>query len=64
MFVRVVGSWCGKFEIGQTFSLVQTEATLLGNNSQQCWELLRSFVRSLKGRDCEETKGVSSDEKL
>ena len=29
MFVRVVGSWCGNFKTGQTFSPVQTEATLL-----------------------------------
>ena len=28
--LRVVGSCCAKFETGQTFSYVQTEATLLG----------------------------------
>ena len=38
---------CAKFETGQTFSPVQTDATLLANNSQHCWELLRPFARSL-----------------
>jgi len=48
IFVRVVvGSCCGKFEIGQTFSPVQTDAILLAKNSQQCWELLRPVVQTL-----------------
>ena len=29
MLLRVVGSCCGKFETGQTFSPVHTDATLL-----------------------------------
>ena len=37
--LRVVWSFCAKFETGQTFSYVQT--------AQQCWKLLRSFARSL-----------------
>ena len=66
IFLRVVvGSCCGKFEIGQTFSPVQAEATLLAKNCRQCWELLGPFARSLsKGRDCDETGGVRSVEKL
>ena len=36
-----------KFETGQTFSPVQTDATLLAYNSQHCWELLRPFARGL-----------------
>ena len=37
------GSCCAKFETGQTFSYVQTEAT----THQQCWHLLRPFAHSL-----------------
>ena len=42
-----VACCCAKFETGQTFSPVQTDATLLAYNSQHCWELLRPFARSL-----------------
>ena len=28
---------CAKFETGQSFSPVETDATLLANNSQHCW---------------------------
>ena len=34
MLLRVVGSFCGKLETGQTFS------------GQQCWELLRPYASS------------------
>ena len=42
-----VGCCCAKFETGQTFRPVQTDATLLAYNSQHCWELLRPFACSL-----------------
>ena len=42
--LHVVGCCC---ETGHTFSPVQTDATLLANNSQHCWKLLRPFARSL-----------------
>ena len=45
---HVVACCCAKFETGHTFSPVQTDATLLANNSQHCWELLRPFARSLR----------------
>ena len=32
MLLRVIGSCCAKFETGQSFSPVQTDATLLANN--------------------------------
>ena len=35
-----VGTCCVQFETGQTFRPMQTDATLLANNTQQCWELL------------------------
>ena len=35
--LHVVGCCCAKFETGQTFSPVQTDATLLAYNSQHCW---------------------------
>ena len=44
MLLDVVACWCAKFETGQTFSPVQTDATLLAYNSQHCWELLRPFA--------------------
>ena len=36
----LVGTCCVEFETGQTFRRMQTDATLLANNTQQCWELL------------------------
>ena len=48
MLLHVVGCCCAKFETGQTFSTVQTGATLLANKSWRCWELLRPFARNLK----------------
>ena len=48
MLLHAVGCCCAKFETGQTFSTVQTGATLLANKSQRCWELLRPFARNLK----------------
>ena len=47
MLLDVVACCCAKFETGQTFRPVQTDATLLAYNSQHCWELLRPFARSL-----------------
>ena len=32
-----VACCCAKFETGQPFSPVETDATLLANNSQHCW---------------------------
>ena len=46
MLLDVVSCCCTKFETSQTFSPVQTDATLLVNNSQRGWELLRPFARS------------------
>ena len=52
MSLRAIGSHCAKFEIGQSscqaLNPVQTDAILLANNSQHCWELLRLFARGLK----------------
>ena len=48
MLLDVVACCCAKFETGQTFSPVQTNATLVVNKSQHCLELLRPFARSLK----------------
>ena len=48
MLLCVVGSCCAKFETGQTFSCVQTDATTPTIVGQQCWELLRPFARSLR----------------
>ena len=48
MLLRVVGSCCAKFETGQTFIYVQTDATTPNIVGQQCWELLRLFACSLK----------------
>ena len=48
MLLCVVGSCCAKFETGQTFSHVQTDATTRNIVGQRCWELLRPFARSLK----------------
>ena len=44
--LHVVASCCAKFETNQTFSPVQTDATLLAKKSQHCWELLNPFARS------------------
>ena len=44
-FAHPVARCCTKFETGQTFSPVQTDATLLASNSQNCWESLRPFAR-------------------
>ena len=33
-----------EFETGQTFMPMQTDATLLANNTQQCCDLLRPFA--------------------
>ena len=48
LFAHPVACCCAKFETGHTFSPVQTDATLLANNPQHCWELLRPFARSLR----------------
>ena len=45
-FEQPVACCCAKFETNQTFSPVQTDATLLAKKSQHCWELLRPFARS------------------
>ena len=47
-FCVLLGRCFGKFENCETFSPLQTEATLLAKDSQQCWELLRLFARRLK----------------
>ena len=47
---HVVESCCAKFETGQTFSSVQTDATLMAKNPSHYWELLRPFARSVKTR--------------
>ena len=44
----VFGSCCAKFEIGQTVSCEQTDATTSNTVGQQCWEVLGLFARSLK----------------
>ena len=56
-FAHPVGCCCAKFETGQTFTLVQTNATLLAYNSQHCWELLRPFARSLNVRSQKRISG-------
>ena len=38
--LALVGTCCVQFETCQTFRAMQTDATLLANNIQQCWELL------------------------
>ena len=38
--LALVGTCCVYFETGQTFRPMQTDATLLANNTQHCWELL------------------------
>ena len=38
--LALVGTCCVQFETGQTFRPMQTDSTLLANNTQQCWELL------------------------
>ena len=45
--LHVVGSCCTKFETGQTFIDVQTDATTRNMLGQQCWECVRPFARSL-----------------
>ena len=49
-----------EFETGQTFRPMQTDASLLANNTQQCWELLAlvaSVCIGLKnGIQCELTR--------
>ena len=47
-FAHPVACCFAKFETGQTFSPLQTDATFLANNSQHCRELLCSFSRSLR----------------
>ena len=48
MLLRVVGSYCAKFETGQTFSYVQTDATT-PNIVGSCWPtILRLFSRGFK----------------
>ena len=54
--LHVVACCCAKFETGQTFPLMQTDATLLAYNSQ-CWELLRPFARSLNVRSQKRISG-------
>ena len=41
MFLRAVRICCIKFETGQTFSYVQTDATIPNMLGQECWQLLR-----------------------
>jgi len=43
--LHVVGSCCTKFETGQTFIDVQTDATTPNMLGQQCWEFVRPFAR-------------------
>ena len=38
--LALVGTCCVQFGNVQTFKPMQTDATLLANNTQQCWELL------------------------
>ena len=38
----LVGTCCVQFETGQTFRPIQTDTTLLANNTQECCDLLRS----------------------
>ena len=52
-FAHPVAYCCAKFESGQTFSPVQTDARLLANNSQHCWEMLHPLARSLKWHSLE-----------
>ena len=47
MLLNVVGSYYAKFETVQTFSHVQTDAATRNIVGEQCWELLRPYVRSL-----------------
>ena len=44
-----VGTCCVsiRFETGQNFRPMQTDATLLANNTQHCCDLLRPFVWTL-----------------
>ena len=58
MLLDVVACCCVKFETGQTFSPVQTGATMLASKSQHCWELLRPFARSFTLRPIH-TKGFA-----
>ena len=61
--LALVGTCCVQFETGQTFRPMQTDATLLANNTQhfwaqhvasvcmepqQCWHLLTLIASSLK----------------
>ena len=46
--LALVGTCCVQFETGQTFRPMQTDATLLANNAQQCCELLRPFAWASK----------------
>ena len=54
-FAQLVACCCPKFETDKTFSPVETNPTLLTNNSQHCLELLGLFARSI-------TNGLFSDD--
>ena len=47
LHIHPVACCCTKFETGQTFIDVQTDATTPNMLDQQCWEFVRSFARSL-----------------
>ena len=47
-FAHPVACCCAKFETGQTLSPVQTDARLLTNNSQQCWDLLEELYKRIQ----------------
>ena len=49
MLLRVVGSCCAKFETGQTFRYVQTDATTLNNVASVCTGLMISPAISKSG---------------
>ena len=49
MLLDVVACCCAKFEIGQTFSYVQTDATT-SDNVGSCWPtVLHPFAQGLNG---------------
>ena len=47
LHIHPVACCCTKFETGQTFIDVQTDATTPNMLGQQCWKFVRSFARSL-----------------
>ena len=50
--LALVGTCCIKFETGQTFRPMQTDATLLANNTQKYWELLALVASVCMGLRC------------